>query len=246
MAEYDFEGPVGLGDTGHRVRRVQEWLCLHGINVAIDGTFGPATQAGVREFQALGGVTATGGIDQATFDALAAPMRAALERVAPETEDLGALVTTYARQHLAQAPREVGGQNRGPWVRLYMRGNEGPEWPWCAGFVSFILKQASHALGRKVPIPWTASCDLIAAYAKERSRFVAEAAVTPAQLGPGTIFLNRRSTRDWDHTGLVVEANSVIFKTIEGNTNDDGDREGYEVCGRIRGYSAKDFVIVGT
>ena len=34
------------------------------------------------------------------------------------------------------------------------------------------------------------------------------------------------------------------FDTIEGNTNDDGAREGTEVCARRRGYTAKDFITI--
>ena len=45
-------------------------------------------------------------------------------------------------------PREIGGQNMGPWVRLYMDGREGAEFPWCAGFVCFVLAQACEAMGR--------------------------------------------------------------------------------------------------
>ncbi|MGH7233483.1 MAG: peptidoglycan-binding domain-containing protein [Nitrospiraceae bacterium] len=33
------------------VRLVQEWLNLHGSRISIDGEFGPATEAAVKEFQ---------------------------------------------------------------------------------------------------------------------------------------------------------------------------------------------------
>jgi hypothetical protein len=35
-----------------------------------------------------------------------------------------------------------------------------------------------------------------------------------------------------------------VFKTIEGNTNDDGSREGYEVCARIHDFKSMDFVLL--
>ncbi len=242
MAEYDFDTPIGRGASGRRARLVQEWLCLQGSGVAIDSDFGKATAEAVKEFQARRGLQASGTVDRPTFDALVAPVRAALAPIAPGQGDLGAVVIAYARQHLAQSPREIGGQNRGPWVRLYMKGGEGADAPWCAGFVSFVLRQASVALGQPMPIPWTASCDLLAGSAKQRNRLVAEADAGGAQLKPGTIFLNRARPGDWDHTGIVAEFLAATFKTIEGNTNDAGDREGYEVCERIRGYPNKDFV----
>ena len=45
------------------------------------------------------------------------------------------------------------------------------------------------------------------------------------------------------HTGIVVQAGPDTFKTIEGNTNDDGSAEGYEVCARVRGYTGIDFIV---
>ncbi|MGH8565940.1 MAG: hypothetical protein ACREXW_18380 [Gammaproteobacteria bacterium] len=35
---------------------------------------------------------------------------------------------------------------------------------------------------------------------------------------------------------------TAIPRTIEGNTNDDGSREGYEVCARTRDYNEMDFI----
>ena len=59
-------------------------------------------------------------------------------------------------------PSDVGGENRGPWVRLYMDGRDGKEWLWCAGFVCFILRQACAALDQPLPFPGTVSCDVLA------------------------------------------------------------------------------------
>jgi hypothetical protein len=51
-----------------------------------------------------------------------------------------------------------------------------------------------------------------------------------------------RTPSDWTHTGIVVQTAREIITTIEGNTNDDGHREDYEVCTRMRGYANIDFV----
>jgi hypothetical protein len=65
-----------------------------------------------------------------------------------------------------------------------------------------------------------------------------------AEIRPGSLFLNRRTSTDWDHTGIVVKSvGEEVFLTIEGNTNDDGSREGYQVCQRVRGYEEKDFIL---
>jgi hypothetical protein len=242
MPELTFPGSVGRGATGRPARQVQEWLCLHQHRVVVDGNFGKATEAALREFQARMGLPVSGGVDQLTFEALVAPLQAALATIQPVPSELGQVLVAYARQHLAQSPREVGGQNMGPWVRLYMKGKEGSDAPWCAGFVSFLLHQACETLGRASPLPWTASCDMLAGHGKKAKRFVKEAEASKSQLQPGAFFLNRKKPGDWDHTGLVIEFGADSFRTIEGNTNDAGHREGYEVCTRIRGYPNKDFV----
>ena len=40
------------------------------------------------------------------------------------------------------------------------------------------------------------------------------------------------------HTGIIESIKEDILYTIEGNTNDTGSREGYEVCRRTRKKSA--------
>ena len=45
------------------------------------------------------------------------------------------------------------------------------------------------------------------------------------------------------HTGIIASAGPDTLQTIEGNTNDDGSAEGYEVCARTRGYTNMDFIV---
>ena len=246
--ELAFSGPVARGVRGKASRRVQEWLCLNGHAVAVDGVFGPATEAAVQQFCMAHKLMFGGNVDQTIFNKLSEPMRRALANPSRTTDEFGRVVVAIAHRHLHEQPREVGGQNRGPWVRLYMNGREGNEWHWCAGFVSFVIRQASIELKQRLPFPRTYSCDRLAMYGRDRNLFVAEADIKPSnaaeKLPPGTVFLNRRVSSDWTHTGLVVEARGDTFATIEGNTNDEGSREGHEVCARTRGYAKKDFVRV--
>lgn len=246
MSEWDFPGTIAVGAKGRPARQVQEWLCLHGVNLVIDGDFGPATRAAVRAFQSRKGLQASGTVNQSTWAALVEPMTTAVAEILPGKKSLGALAVAYARQHLAQYPREAGGQNRGPWVRLYMKGIEGSEWAWCAGFTSYLLQQAARTLGSTMPLPYTFSCDSLAASAKERGTFIdGRTSPQPGRLTPGSLFLLRRTPLDWVHCGMVLTAAPATFETIEGNTNDSGEREGYEVCKRTRGYLAKDFAVIG-
>lgn len=241
----DFQ-PIGPGKSD-RAKLVQEWLCVADHKVAVDGNFGPATEEAVREFRTVRGLsargkTASGTVDSRTFEALIQPMMAALEPLENPPSELGAAVVAYAQLHLEQHPVEVGGENRGPWVRLYMNGNDGKDWLWCAGFVTFVLRQACHTLGRAMPIKGSFSCDTLAAQAKEKGCFVAESKRTGAGLEAGTIFLKRRTATDWTHTGIATGFAADTFRTIEGNTNDEGSHEGFEVCARTHGYIKKDFI----
>jgi hypothetical protein len=243
MSDLALDKEYSLKSEGAKVKLIQEWLCLHGFHVAIDKEFGPATDAAVRAFQRSMGIAVDGVVGEDTFGRLIAPMMNAI-RPLDRKEPLGAMVAAYAEQHLSQNPREIGGQNRGPWVRLYMDGNEGVAWPWCAGFASFILKQACSTLQIQEPIQPSFSCDLLAASASEKRCFLAESkAADKKQIAPGSLFLVRRTSADWEHTGIVISAEQDLFYTIEGNTNDEGSREGYEVCRRFRGYKNKDFII---
>lgn len=245
MTEREFTGAIGRGAHGSRAKLVQEWLCLHDLHVVVDGRFGPATAEAVRQFQAPRGLAQTGVVDRTTFEHLLAPMTAALSPLEVQGRSLGGLMVAYAEQHLLQHPREIGGQNMGPWVRLYMTGKQGTDMPWCAGFACFVVKQASSTLSQPTPIRLCVSCDDLAASAKKRGRFLGEAQVgSPRDVAPGSLFLSRRTRSDWVHTGLVVAVREETFDSIEGNTNDAGDREGYEVCHRVRGYGKKDFILV--
>ena len=235
------------GDKGSKVRGIQEWLSLQGQSVSIDGAFGPATEAAVRKFQTGSGMTVTGRVDPTTFAALATPLASAVAPIAAAGTTLNDMILAYANQHLAQHPVETGGQNCGPWVRVYMEGNQGTDWPWCAGFSCFILRQSADALGEAMPFKRTFSCDVLASQAIASGRFIsardiAKGKVQKGDIPPGSLFINRRTDNDWNHTGIAIALHDDHFESIEGNTNDAGDREGYEVCRRIRGYEGKDFV----
>jgi hypothetical protein len=131
----------------------------------------------------------------------------------------------------------------GPWVRLYMDGRQGAQWPWCAGFVCFILHQACATIGIDPPLTPSVSCDTLASGARERGLFLPSAPDLDAnRLPPGSLFLNRRTGSNWTHTGIILSWQPGVLETIEGNTNDDGSREGYEVCHRRRGMQNKDFI----
>lgn len=243
MGELTLERQTKLGKRGKGVKRVQEWLTLQDFGVKPDGDFGAATETALKRFQRKKGLKPTGIVDAATFEQLVAPMRAAVAPIKPGKRRLGQLVVAYARQHLKSHPREVGPDNSGPWVRLYMDGRDGPAWPWCAGFSCFILKQAADTLDVAMPIPSSFDVDALASSAKANDRFIeGSKAQNRSRVKPGSLFLSQKPEGDWSHVGIVVSPSGATFISIEGNTNDEGSFEGFEVCTRTRDWASKDFI----
>ena len=241
-----------IGAKGPAVVRLQEWLTLNGHSVVIDGDFGPATRAALIAFQAK--LRKRGYVILLNGAVCSATSRGLLDSII-DALMFGSVETTYAKRvvdvakrHLKHHPREVGGQNSGPWVRVYMDGRQGPSWPWCAGFVTHILRQAAPPDGGIAIGSRTFSCDVLANdYAKMGKLLVQPDAKTVSEkVKPGDLFfvVNRSNPSDRTHVGIVTKVEPGVVHTIEGNTNDEGSREGHEVCARVRGVGRLDFAII--
>jgi hypothetical protein len=62
-------------------------------------------------------------------------------------------------------------------------------------------------------------------------------ATDAAASGACAVLPVRHTLGDWTHTGFAFNFTASTFDTIEGNTNDDGNANGYEVCRRTRKIS---------
>ncbi len=70
-----FGEPLMKGASGAAVAFVQKSLEMYsGISVAVDGKFGPKTEAAVKEFQSMNGLPVTGILDQDTWNQLMDPV----------------------------------------------------------------------------------------------------------------------------------------------------------------------------
>jgi hypothetical protein len=239
--EISIPGPVKRGQRGKEVKKVQEWLSFSGFGLKIDGIFGPATENALKRFQEKKRLQPNGVCDVEVYEKLIQPLKDALNVKFKKSDEYSKLVVNVANRHLQQNPHEIGGDNRGPWVRLYMGGHEGRDWFWCAGFVTFIHQQAAHLLEMKMPLKQTFSCDELANHAKQQGTFVSgknrAKNAENGTLQPGCLFLNCKSPGDWTHTGIVTAFHPEHMETIEGNTNIDGSRNGIAVFRRFRKYS---------
>ena len=61
---------VQNGSQGHPIRTLQLLLRAHGHNLAVDGMFGPATEAAVKAFQTSKGMTTDGIMSAQTWSTL--------------------------------------------------------------------------------------------------------------------------------------------------------------------------------
>jgi peptidoglycan hydrolase-like protein with peptidoglycan-binding domain len=248
------------GGRGEQVTLVQEWLCLHEFGVMIDGRFGYATEQAVKDFQGASGVLpVTGEVDPQTFALLTRPMAEALRRIEPpQGAAFGQMVAACALQHLRNHAREVGGQNRGPWVRLYLHGDQRPRDPhlpqgvdaWCAGFVSTMIAQAASSLEVELPIDYHTNCTRLGEEAIREGRLITgERAMRDlAKIPTGSLMLLRHTGRRdrWHHTGVVTQALPKFVRTIEGNSaySTDENPSGHAVVRQMRSYGNLDFIVL--
>lgn len=102
----------------------------------------------------------------------------------------------------------------------------GLEWAnfqaWCATFVSWVAMTANVANY----YPRTASCDVAAGWFKMRDQW-SEYPAVGAQVFYGT-------PNDLVHTGIVTDFDDEFIYTVEGNTNNNGSREGDGVYAKKR------------
>lgn len=124
--------------------------------------------------------------------------------------------------------------NKGPEVKRYLKSvglAEGSA--WCMAFVYWCVDIAAKRLNLTNPLVKTAgvlyqwnhnqTCRLI----PNRSSGIQPGDIFIMDFGGGT-----------GHTGFVEKVEGSIVHTIEGNTNDEGSREGYEVARRQRTITA--------
>jgi hypothetical protein len=146
---------------------------------------------------------------------------------------------TAAARVIQTARGELGtheGRSGGHWNNLQKYAGivgHGNGFAWCATFVAAIAKLAGVA----DLYPNTASCDVAGRWFKDRGRW-SEYPAVGAQVFYGT-------AADLNHTGIVVAYDADTITTIEGNTNDDGSREGDGVYLKTRDRRSSNIVGYG-
>lgn len=163
-----------------------------------------------------------------TWGALFGASSASLTTGSLATSALGMAVTQLG---VMEVPL---GSNRGPMVNHYLLSTGTPPGNfWCMAFVFWCFREAAAAAGVANPFPKTAGC--LDAWNKiKRSRptrlIKREAAIAkPSLVRPGQVFILDHG-RGFGHTGFVRQSFDGPFRSVEGNAQLDGSRNGLGVC----------------
>lgn len=144
-------------------------------------------------------------------------------------------MNTLATKALSIAASNVGvsekpkGSNSGPEVDIYLRSvGLKSGYSWCMAFVYWCVNTASKELDVANPLVKTGGVlrqwnETNCRKCPARSKAVKAGDIFIMEFGHGM-----------GHTGFVEKVVGGMIHTIEGNTNDDGSREGYEVARRQR------------
>ncbi len=222
------------GDQGPDVRQLQQLLVQRGYPVEVDGDFGPQTYAAVRAFQSQNldqhgqPLVVDGRVGPLSWWSLTHPKPdvkpiSAVDYTQMPLPEMGG--STSGRAALAAAigelkagAGEVGGNNRGPFVKKYLQPaglDEGE--PWCASFVSYCFLQASGGDKSGMPVPY---CPGARALLKEfQDKGWASKPQGGYQPVPGDcVFWWRVQLDGWQgHVGVVHQLKDGMLYTIEGN-----------------------------
>lgn len=231
---------VRRGRSGEDVKVVQERLASmlgepfgHDdvLRVAADGFFGPATESAVKLLQTRAGLEADGIVGPLTwatlFDAPVAVVAAA-----------GSAFTAAALQ-AAQEQVGVTEQpgNRGPQIEAYLASvGLTPGRPWCVAFVYWCFARAAREWEIENPLSRTGGVLHHWSLAPDSVKIAPQAPIDDLRvITPGSLFLIDHGYGR-GHMGFVLAVERTGLRTIEGNTNFAGSREGDGVRRRTRRF----------
>jgi hypothetical protein len=220
------------GDSGPNVRELQRLLVDSGYVVDIDGDFGAETARGVKAFQTQHldqhgqPLVVDGNVGPLTWWALTharpdlPPANLPVDfRVMPSRtaggSSRGRAALAAAIAELGANACEIGGNNRGPWVRKYLNGEAAEGSSWCAGFVSWCYANSQPPL----PAPFVYSVGARDLLAQGKAKGWAKEPGSEYEPLPGDLVIWWRVTLSgWrGHAGMAYETRDGMLYTIEGN-----------------------------
>lgn len=230
---------IKKGDKDSKtVKAIQEKLNELGCGpLDVDGDFGNKTFNAAKLFQARNvdsngnPLIVDGKIGSLSWEALFG--KKSVPIITVTDNDLLNNVLSIAKSQIGI--RETPGkQNQGKEVNEYLASvGLPPGNAWCMAFVYWCFKKASEKLGRNNPAVKTGGCLFHWNQTTAKKILKNDAINNPSKIKPGQVFIMDFGG-GLGHTGLVEELNGGIIKTIEGNTDPAGSRNGYGVFRRER------------
>ncbi len=210
--------------------KLNDLLC---DDLKIDGDFGAKTESSLKLLQTRRGLEADGILGPVSWAELFALEPGILK--IPETPLLAGALQAAMDQ---VGVRETGGRNRGPAVEKYLAAvGKPPGLSWCMAFCCWCYKEGAH--NRRIessPVIMTAGVHHHWRKAPDEIKLDPGVAIDDLRnVKPGMIFLIDHG-HGKGHCGVVVAAEAEGLRTIEGNTNIKGSRDGDGVHHRIRRY----------
>lgn len=141
--------------------------------------------------------------------------------------------------------KEEGKANWGPKVKEYLAAADVTvPAAWCAGYVNWVFEKAAEVTGTTSPlekVPLQAYVQSYVNHGKANGWVVKD---TEARAGD-LICVWSSSLQRYAHIGIVTgwSVDGRRIATVEGNTNDEGSREGYEVAKRTRAPSTNVLIL---
>lgn len=173
--------------------------------------------------------------DQSVFVAPAAPV--VVKPPSPTRDWIADLIVAECRKWVGV--RE-NGSNKGTEVEMFQKATDGRASgeAWCMAFVQFVVRAILKQLGlNKNPFHASEHCLTVWNNTPEKYR---------SQVGGrGMVPIWRHGSTSSGHTGVSLDSGKVTFKTIEGNTNSAGSREGDGVYDKTRYMLGGSMKLVG-
>ena len=161
-------------------------------------------------------------------------------------EQLAILALQIAQGQVGQSEQPKG-SNSGPMVNEYLKSvGLKPGYAWCQAFVYWCYETAAEQLNLVNPVLrtagvhdcWNRSSTGHVPGSNRNKIAKAEAILKPQALRPGCQFILSFDGAA-GHTGIVEKTEGNVPYTIEGNSNNNGSREGYEVVRHKRNLNDK-------
>lgn len=222
------------GIQGASVTELQNMLRELDYNIPVTGVFDTATVNAVKDFQARhldkhnAPLVVDGAVGDLTMWALKNPRSkvtiSAIDfTIMPDAgfggNPIGRSALQFAIHELAEGAGEIGGNNRGPFVKKYLdptglsEGNS-----WCAAFVSWCFLQASGGNKKSMPFKYNAGARNVYNQFKQKG-WNFDGSDPDKQPQPGDIVAWWRVSlpSGFGHIGIVHHFKDGFIYTLEGN-----------------------------